>query len=218
MPGVAIVDYGIGNFRSVQKAIERAALLGGSACTATITADPDVIRRADHVVVPGQGAFRDCAAAFERGLGEVVLEQIRSGKPFLGICMGLQMLFAASEEAPGCRGLGVFPGRIVRLSDGQRDPGTREVVKIPHLGWNQIRLVGNGHPFLAAAGGSGTHLYFVHSYNAVPDDRSIVVATAQHGPFEITAAVARDNVFASQFHPEKSQAAGLSLLSAFMRS
>jgi imidazole glycerol-phosphate synthase subunit HisH len=218
MPTVAIVDYGIGNLRSVQRAVEKSAALAGVACSATISDDPDVIWRADHVVVPGQGAFRDCAAALGRGLGEVVIGHIRSGKPFLGICMGLQMLFETSDEAPGCRGLGVFSGRIVRLEDGRRDPITGEVVKIPHMGWNQIALEAKGHAFLDAAGGSGTHLYFVHSYNAVPADPSIVVATAEHGPFRITAAVARENVFACQFHPEKSQAAGLGLLSAFVRS
>jgi glutamine amidotransferase len=218
MPAVAIVDYGIGNLRSVQRAVEKAASLAGVACSASITAEPSVIARADHVIVPGQGAFRDCAAALERGLGVVVIDHIRSGKPFLGICMGLQMLFGSSEEAPGCPGLGFLAGRIVRLADGQRDRGTGEVVKIPHMGWNQITVTGRGHPLLAAAGGTGTHLYFVHSYNAAPDDRSIIVATAQHGPFEITAAIAQENVFACQFHPEKSQAAGLSLLTAFVRS
>jgi glutamine amidotransferase len=218
MSTVAIVDYGIGNLRSVQRAVEKAAALAGVACSATISADPDAIARADHVVVPGQGAFRDCAAALGRGLGEVVVGHIRSGRPFLGICMGLQMLFETSEEAPGCRGLGVFAGRIVRLEDGRRDPATGEAVKIPHMGWNRIAIEGRGHAFLDAAGGSGTHLYFVHSYNAVPSDPSIVVATAEHGPFRITAAVAQGNVFACQFHPEKSQAAGLRLLSAFVRS
>jgi imidazole glycerol-phosphate synthase subunit HisH len=218
MRSVAIVDYGIGNLRSVQRAVEKSAALGGVACSATISSDPNVIGRADHLVVPGQGAFRDCAAGLETGIGDVVLSHIRSGKPFLGICMGLQMLFESSEEAAGCPGLGFFPGTIVRLASGQRDRSTGEAVKIPHMGWNQIAVQGRGHPFVAAAGGEGTHLYFVHSYNAVPRDRSIVVATATHGPFEITAAVARDNVFACQFHPEKSQAAGLSLLSAFVRS
>jgi len=218
MARIAIVDYGIGNLRSVERAVERAAVDAGVACTAVITADPDAIERADHVIVPGQGAFRDCATALARGIGEVLLRQIRSGRPFLGICMGLQMLFDSSDEAPGHRGLSLFAGRNVRLLGGQRDPVSGQIVKIPHMGWNQIELCGKGHPFLEACGGSGTHLYFVHSYNAVADDRSIVVATARHGPFEITAAVARDNVFASQFHPEKSQAAGLALLSAFVRS
>jgi imidazole glycerol-phosphate synthase subunit HisH len=218
MSSVVIVDYGIGNLRSVQRAVQRSAALAGVTCTAAISSDPDVIRSADHVVVPGQGAFRDCAAGLATGIGEVVLAHIRSGKPFLGICMGLQMLFDESEEAPGDKGLGLFSGKIVRLASGQRDPKTGEAVKIPHMGWNQITVQGRGHPFLQAAGGSGTHLYFVHSYNAAPQDRSIIVATAQHGPFEITAAVAQDNVFACQFHPEKSQAAGLSLLRAFVRS
>ena len=132
--------------------------------------------------------------------------------------MGLQTLFPASEEAPGYEGLGVFEGTNVRLSDGQRDPETGEIVKIPHMGWNAVKLRGEGHPYLNAAGGEGTHFYFVHSYHAVPADPSLLAATAQHGPFTVTAAIARGNVFASQFHPEKSQAAGLAVLTAFLRS
>jgi glutamine amidotransferase len=136
----------------------------------------------------------------------------------LGICLGRQSLFESSEEAPGYEGLGLFQGTNVRLADNQRDPASGEPVKIPHMGWNDIELVGGGHPFLEAAGGNGTHFYFTHSYHAVPSDPSLLVALARHGPFSITAAVARDNVFASQFHPEKSQAAGLALLTAFLRT
>ena len=151
-------------------------------------------------------------------MDQAVREQIRKGTPYLGICLGMQVLFPTSEEAKGEEGLGVFPGTNARLLDGQRDPDSGEQVKIPHMGWNQLALRNGGHPFLRAAGGEGAYVYFVHSYHAVPDDPSLVVATTRHGPFEITAAVAKDNVFATQFHPEKSQAAGLALLDAFVRA
>src|SRR5689334_4423905 len=150
MAVVAIVDMGIGNLRSVQKAVERAADDARLACEATITSDPDSIARADKVVVPGQGAFRDCAAALARGIGAAVRAQIDRGVPFLGICLGLQALFESSEESPGSPGLGVFRGANERLPDGQRDPGTGEALKIPHMGWNRVELAGTGRPFLAA--------------------------------------------------------------------
>jgi glutamine amidotransferase len=218
MGAVAIVDLGMGNLRSVQKAIERAAEGGRLAWEAVITADPDRIVRADKVIVPGQGAFRDCASALGRGIGPAVRAQIEKGTPFLGICLGLQALFEASEESPGAVGLGVFRGKNLRLPDGQRDAATGEALKIPHMGWNGIELVGAAHPYLVAAGGEGTHFYFTHSFHAAPADPSLLAATAHHGPMSITAAVAKDNVFASQFHPEKSQAAGLALLAAFLAS
>jgi glutamine amidotransferase len=217
MATAAIVDYGVGNLRSVEKAVLRASSDARLDWKAIITDDPDTIARADKVIVPGQGAFRDCAVALGRGIGAALREQIDRGTLYLGICLGLQSLFATSEEAPDQRGLSVFEGTIVRLADGQRD-ASGETVKIPHMGWNRIELAGAAHPYLVKAGGEGTHFYFIHSYNAQPVDRSLVVATAQHGPFEVTAAVARDNVFASQFHPEKSQAAGLALLAAFLES
>jgi glutamine amidotransferase len=216
MAAVAIVDMGIGNLRSVQKAVERAAEGGRVAWEAVITSDPDTIARADKVIVPGQGAFRDCAAALGRGIGASVRAQIERGTPFLGICLGLQALFESSEESPGSAGLALFRGTNVRLPDGQRDPSTGEALKIPHMGWNRIELEGGGHPFLAAAGGEGTYFYFTHSFHAVPADTSLLAATARHGPMHVTAAVAKDNVFASQFHPEKSQGAGLRLLAAFL--
>jgi glutamine amidotransferase len=218
MGTVAVVDVGIGNLRSVQKALERAALDAGLDWKAVITPDPDAIARADKVVVPGQGAFRDCAVALESGVADAIRGQIAKGAPFYGICLGLQTLFPSSEEAPGYQGLGVFPGTNVRLPEGTRDPGTGQAVKIPHMGWNAIRIPGAVHPYLAAAGGAGTHFYFVHSYHAVPADPALLAATADHGPFTVTAAVARGNVFASQFHPEKSQAAGLAVLAAFLRA
>jgi imidazole glycerol-phosphate synthase subunit HisH len=218
MGNVVVVDVGIGNLRSVQKALERASSDAGLAWKAVITPDPEAIARADKLVVPGQGAFRDCAIALESGVAEALRTQIQKGTQFFGICMGLQTLFRTSEEAPGYEGLGIFEGTNVRLGDGQRDPETGDAVKIPHMGWNAIDLRGPGHPYLSAAGGAGTHFYFVHSYHAVPADPSLLVATAQHGPFAVTAAVAKDNVFASQFHPEKSQSAGLAVLTAFLRS
>lgn len=215
---IAVVDVALGNLRSVEKAVERAALDAGASADVALVADADELRRFDKVVFPGQGAFRDCSLALSRGVGDAVREHLRAGKPYLGICLGLQALFQASDEAEGMSGLGVFPGRCVKLPGGGVDPGTNAPVKIPHMGWNQIEPRHGGHPLLDAGGGRGAWFYFVHSFHAVPDDASLVVATAQHGPFEVTAAVARDNVFATQFHPEKSQAAGLALLAAFARA
>lgn len=214
----AIVDVGIGNLRSVQKAIAHAADLARVPCEVSIVSDPDVVARADRVILPGQGAFRDCASALTGAMAEAVRAQVAKGTPYLGICLGLQVLFESSEEAPGCVGLGIFPGTNARLPDNQHDPVTGEALKIPHMGWNELTLKNGGHPFLRAAGGDGTYAYFTHSFHAVPKDERLVVATVKHGPLEITAAVARDNVFATQFHPEKSQAAGIALLDAFVKS
>jgi glutamine amidotransferase len=218
MASVAIVDMGMGNLRSVQKAVERASEAAALAWRAEITSDADLVARADKVIVPGQGAFRDCAVALGRGLGAALRAQIDQGTPFLGICLGLQALFESSEESPGAAGVGVYRGKNERLADGQHDSTTGEALKIPHMGWNRIELVGPAHPYLAAAGGEGTYFYFTHSYHAVPADRSLLAAITRHGPMTITAAIAKDNVFASQFHPEKSQAAGLRLLAAFLAS
>ncbi len=204
-----VVDTGLGNLRSVHKAVETAAAEVSPSIEVIRSGDPDQVRRADRVVVPGQGGFRDCARAMSNGLGDAVLEQIRAGKPYLGICLGLQILFEDSAEAPGERGLGVFKGRVERLRGGPD-------VKIPHIGWNQLELVAGGHSHLAAAGGAGTWFYFVHSYHAVAADPSAVVATSGYGENCICSAVARDNVFATQFHPEKSQRAGLALLRSFL--
>lgn len=203
-----IVDTGLGNLRSVQKALETAAIDAGVAGQVRRSADPEVVRRAARVVVPGQGAFRDCAQALDLGLREALREAIGAGTPYFGICLGLQILFESSAEAPGERGLGLFAGRVERLDSTG--------VKIPHMGWNQLRLHGEPHPWLERAGGADTWMYFVHSYHAVPEDPGIVVASCDYGENLVTAAVARDGVFASQFHPEKSQSAGLALLAAFL--
>jgi imidazole glycerol-phosphate synthase subunit HisH len=200
----ALVDTGLGNLRSVQRALEAA---GGSVVR---TRDPDVIRRADRVVVPGQGGFGRCAEALAGGLAEALNESRARGVPYLGICLGLQVLFEGSEEAPGAKGLGWFPGTVRKLE-------AAEGLKIPHMGWNQVEFSAGGHPVLEAAGGDRTWFYFVHSFHAVPVDSSLVRGVAGYGPNRITAAIARDNVLATQFHPEKSQAAGLALLGRFLQ-
>jgi len=203
---VSVLDTGLGNLRSVEKALETAE----PGVEVERTADPERVRRADRLVFPGQGAFRDCMRALAGGLGDALSERLRAGVPYLGICLGLQVLFESSAEAEGLPGLALFSGRVERL--------TPDGVKIPHMGWNQLALQGAGHPLLDAAGGEGAWVYYVHSYHALPADPALVVATSTHGPHRITAAVARDNVFAVQFHPEKSQAAGLALLRAFLAS
>lgn len=198
---VVIADLGLGNLRSVARAIERA---GG---TATITADPDALRKAAKVVVPGQGAFRDCSLALERGFGRALREVIHAGTPYLGICLGMQLLFEKSSESPGSPGLGLYRGTVERFGRTLHDAaGTR--LKVPHIGWNEVE---GRHACLPAR----AWFYFVHSYVCVPADASLTVGVANYGgPF--CAAIARDNVFACQFHPEKSQEEGHRVLVHFL--
>ncbi|MEO7329356.1 MAG: imidazole glycerol phosphate synthase subunit HisH [Minicystis sp.] len=216
MHRIALVDLGMGNLRSVQRALEQAATDAGASIAVSITAEAEEIARADKVVVPGQGAFRDCAAALAGALGEAIRERIAQGTPYLGICLGLQALFQRSEEAPGAEGLGVFAGEVQRLAEGTIDPTTGERVKIPHMGWNEVEIL-RAEGALSAFADERAYFYFVHSYHAVPADPALVAAVTHHGPLRITAAVQRDNVLATQFHPEKSQEAGLRLLGAFLR-
>jgi glutamine amidotransferase len=204
-PRIAIVDTGSGNLRSVEKAL---TVAGGDAF---VTRDADQVACADKVVVPGQGAFGACMAGLMRdggALRDAVLNAIGAGKPYLGICMGLQLLFASSEEEPGCAGLGVLPGKVVKFK-------ISPPLKVPHMGWNACRQSASApvSPMLANTA-DGTYFYFVHSYFPVPDDPRDVALFAEHGE-RFCAAVARDNLFASQFHPEKSQRAGLALLARF---
>jgi imidazole glycerol-phosphate synthase subunit HisH len=196
---IAVVDSGSGNLRSVERAL---AHVGGSP---VLTKDPDLVRRADRVVVPGQGAFADCMAAMaSSGLGDAIREVVRAGKPYLGICLGLQILFEDSEEHGPVAGLGILPGRVVRFPAGP--------LKVPHIGWNQVRAL-KGEPLLAGIP-ADVHFYFIHSYLAVPAEARHVALTCDYGgPF--CAAVRVDNLFACQFHPEKSQTVGLRLLSNF---
>lgn len=199
---VVIADLGLGNLRSVARAVERA---GGSA---SISSDPDVLRKAARVIVPGQGAFRDCSLALSNGFGDALREVIQKGTPYLGLCLGMQLLFESSAEAPGLAGLGLFAGSVERFASDMRDPETHDRLKVPHMGWNEVE--GN-HPYLPAR----AYFYFVHSYYCAPKDASLVVGTARYG-IAFCAAVAKDNVFACQFHPEKSQAEGHLLLSRFL--
>lgn len=198
---IAIIDYGAGNVRSAQKAFEH---LG---CAAVVTSDPQAIADARGVVLPGQGAFGSCMAGLQsRGLVQPTLDAIRSGRPFMGICIGMQLLFEESEEAPGVRGLGVFGGRIVRFPhDAAR--------KVPQMGWNQLRVV-QRHPVLAGID-EGAYVYFVHSYYPVPTDPSVAATRTEYG-VDYVSSVARDNVWAGVFHPEKSQQVGLRLLDNFV--
>jgi imidazole glycerol-phosphate synthase subunit HisH len=198
---IAVVDYGMGNLRSVAKAIEHVA----PQAQVRVTAAPSEISSADKVVVPGQGAMRDCMRQLAgSGARDAVLEATRA-KPFLGICIGLQMLFEHGEEGDTA-GLGVFAGEVPRL----RPQG----LKIPHMGWNQVE---QARPHAMWQGiAQASRFYFVHSYYPAPRDASLTAATSVYGePF--TCAIARDNIFAVQFHPEKSQSAGLQLLSNFVR-
>jgi glutamine amidotransferase len=207
-PRIAIVDTGSGNLRSVEKALAAAGADG------FVSGDPDEVGTADKLVLPGQGAFGAYVAGLNReggALREAVLAAIRAGKPYLGICMGLQVLFEGSEEEPGCAGFGLLPGQVVRFR-------VAPPLKVPHMGWNACYRPAGGtaSPVLADTP-DGTHLYFVHSYYPVPTDAHAVALLADHGgPF--CAAVAQDNLFACQFHPEKSQRAGLALLARFVDS
>ena len=205
---IAVVDYGMGNLRSVAKALEHVA--GGKPIV--VTADPAVLAAAERVVVPGQGAMPDCMRELnERGLRQAVIEAAAT-KPFLGICIGQQMLFEHSEEGD-VPGLGILRGQVKRfpaekmhLPDGQK-------LKVPHMGWNEVRQSGS-HPLWRGIA-DGARFYFVHSYYVAPDDAACIAGTTEYGiPF--TSACARDNIFAVQCHPEKSAQAGLQLLSNFI--
>ena len=207
---VAIIDYGSGNLRSAQKAFERASRETEAGATILVTADPEAVRAADRIVLPGVGAFADCRAGLDAVTGMVeALEErvIRGGAPFLGICVGMQLLAEVGREHGDHKGLGWIPGDVVRISP--RDPS----LKIPHMGWNSLALNAT-HPM--TGGMSASDVYFVHSYCIRPSNRAHVLATTDYGG-EIAAIVGRDNIIGTQFHLEKSQAAGLRLLSNFVQ-
>jgi glutamine amidotransferase len=208
---IAIVDAGLGNLCSVHKALEAT----GTLQPVRVTSDPQIVRDADRLVVPGQGAFGDCAAALgpEAPLGRAIADSIRAGKPYLGICLGLQVLFESSEESPGHPGLGIYAGSVRRLPSGTFD-GEGRRLKVPHIGWARVAVRAT-HPVLDVPAGDGW-FYFVHSFVARPEDESLIAAVSAFGALPLTAAVARDNVVGVQFHPEKSQAGGLELLRQFV--
>jgi glutamine amidotransferase len=204
---IAVVDYGMGNLRSVAKAIEHVA----PASRVLVTSDPETVRRADRVVFPGQGAMRDCMREMDaRGLRGAILEAAHA-KPFLGICIGLQMLFEHSEEGD-TPGLGLLPGRVRRFPASKMMDAAGNKLKVPHMGWNEVHQT-QAHPLWDGIA-DATRFYFVHSYFAEPANDSIVAGCSLY-PFAFTCAAARQNIFAVQFHPEKSHAAGLRLLANF---
>ena len=198
---IAVIDYDAGNLRSVEKAF---LSLGEQV---SLTRDKDQILLADKVVLPGVGAFGDAMAKLDQyGLREVICQVAGLGTPFLGICLGLQLMFESSEEAPGVEGLGLLPGKIVRIPEG-------EGVKIPHIGWNSLSFPNPGRLFQGIA--EGAYVYFVHSYYLQAGDPQIVTAATEYGTL-IHASVERDNLFACQFHPEKSSETGLKILENFL--
>jgi glutamine amidotransferase len=207
MIDIAVVDYGMGNLRSVAKALEHVA----PAKVIAVTDDPTAIRSAARVVFPGQGAMPDCMREMDaRGLRAPLLEAARS-KPFLGLCIGLQMLFEHSEEGD-TPGLGILPGKVVRFPAAALD-SHGEKLKVPHMGWNQVYQTGS-HPMWDGIA-EASRFYFVHSYYVEASDQGLIAAVSRHAA-NFTCAVARNNIFAVQFHPEKSQSAGLRLLSNFV--
>jgi len=213
-PRIALVDYGAGNIRSVAKALERSDL------TPVVTSDPKVVEAADGVLLPGVGAFRDAVCSLtDAGLSDAIRKVTDHGRPYLGICFGLQLLFEEGDEHGRTKGLGVFRGRVTRFPDAVPEAsasgGPRmRPLRVPHIGWNEVRYAGS-HPMIAGLPERDVY-YFVHSYRPEPTDAETVVGWADYGG-RFAAAVAKDNVFAVQFHPEKSQAAGKRLLDAYRR-
>ena len=198
---VAIIDYDAGNIRSVEKAV---ALLGYEAA---VTRERETILSADHIILPGVGSFGDAMDKLEKyGLVHVIYEAVERRIPFLGICLGLQLLFESSEEAPGVEGLSLLPGRILRIPD-------KPDLKIPHIGWNSLQFPNQGRLFQGIA--EGAYVYFVHSYYLEAREPEIVKAATEYGTL-IHASVERDNLFACQFHPEKSSEVGLKILQNFL--
>ncbi|OIP38080.1 imidazole glycerol phosphate synthase subunit HisH [Candidatus Desantisbacteria bacterium CG2_30_40_21] len=196
---IAIIDYGVGNLRSVQKGFE---MVGAEAI---ITSNPEVIDTASSVVLPGVGAFSDAMDNLKNlGLIEVIHSSISSGKPFLGICLGMQLLFTESEEFGHCSGLDIIKGRVVRFQDS--------TLKVPHMGWNQLNIRKKS-PILQDISDK-TFTYFVHSYFVVPEDTGVIATTTDYG-VEFVSSIWQNNLYAVQFHPEKSQSQGLAMLKAF---
>jgi glutamine amidotransferase len=203
-PRIAVVDYGAGNLRSVAKALDRSGL------TPDVTGDPAAVRRADAVVLPGVGAFADAVAKLKSsGLEDAIRDSLEARRPYLGLCLGLQVLFEEGDEHGVTPGLGILPGRVERLPDRMPD-GTS--LRVPHIGWNTVKFSGE-HPMISKLPAEEC-FYFVHSYYAIPSRSSEVVGRVDYGT-EFAAAVAGDGIFAVQFHPEKSQSAGRGLLDAF---
>ncbi len=203
---INIIDYEMGNLRSVQNALETLGF------AARVSSDPRDIVSADKVVLPGVGAFRDCIHNLrEGGFVEPLLAHVEAGKPLLGICVGMQMLFDESEEFGRHRGLGLIPGRVVRFPSGMVEEGER--LKVPHMGWNSIRIRRPAPIFHGIA--EGSFVYFVHSYYCAAENPADIAADCRYGDVEFCASLWRDNILATQFHPEKSQTVGLNIFKNF---
>lgn len=203
---INIIDYEMGNLRSVEKAFENLGF------DVRVSADPQDILTADKVVLPGVGAFRDCVQNLrEGGFVEPLLQHVRAGKLLLGICVGMQMLFDESEEFGRHQGLGLIPGKVVRFPAGMVENGER--LKVPHMGWNNI-LLKKGSPLFAGVKDE-SFVYFVHSYYCAAENGSDVAASCRYGDVEFSASIWRDNIMATQFHPEKSQSIGLNIFKNF---
>ena len=204
---IAVIDYGMGNLRSVQKALE---FVGAKVI---VTHDPDLILNANSVVLPGVGAFKDCMANLKKlKLVDPIRKFIDGGKPFLGICLGLQVLFEESEEYGPVAGLGILPGKVVKFPGGSSETKNGRPIKIPHMGWNQIKVKKNVPLFGGV--GDAPYFYFVHSYYVVPEDQNMIATVTNYG-VEFVSGIQHENIYAFQFHPEKSQTLGLSILERF---
>jgi glutamine amidotransferase len=211
---VCIIDYGSGNLRSAAKAFERAARDAGYAGATEVTSDPEAVRRAECVVLPGVGAFAACRQGLDAvpGMVEALTESVmQRGRPFLGICVGLQLMAERGLEHGETRGLGWIPGDVVALAPKARDGSA---LRIPHMGWNELMFT-HAHPVTAGLA-DGAHAYFVHSFHLACRDAAHVAATTDYGQ-TVTAIVGRDNMVGTQFHPEKSQHTGLTLIANFLR-
>jgi len=213
MSMLAIIDYGAGNLRSAAKAFERVAAERGAGEEIVVTNDPDLVRRAERIMLPGVGAFADCKAGLDAvpGMVEALEEKVvRGGAPFLGVCVGMQLLASEGREKTITPGLGWIAGAVERIVP------TDPALKIPHMGWNTLSFT-RPHALLAGIedGPQGQHAYFVHSYHLQADDPATLFATTDYGG-PLTACVGRDNIFGTQFHPEKSQALGLRLIENFL--
>jgi glutamine amidotransferase len=196
---IAIIDYGMGNLRSVEKGFQKVGV------EVKVTSKPEDVERADAVVLPGVGAFKDCMKELNNlDLVGAVTDSLKKGRPYLGICLGLQVLFSESDEFGTCRGMDIFKGKVVRFENSD--------LKIPQMGWNQLNIKTDNPLFKGIPDKS--YFYFVHSYYVAPDDKSIIATTTDYG-VEFTSSVCTDNVYAVQFHPEKSQGLGLTLLKNF---
>jgi len=208
---IAIVDYGMGNLRSVEKAFLKVGI------NAVVTNSPDVVDNAPAIVLPGVGAFRDCMRELTNlRLVDAVVNAIKNGKPYLGICLGLQVLFSESEEFGRCKGLDIFRGKVKKfqVSSLKSEVVKPAILKVPHMGWNQVTIQKN-NPLLDGIEDK-SYFYFVHSFYVIPEEKSIIAATTNYGS-DFTSMIWKDNVFAVQFHPEKSQTAGLKLFENFGR-